>query len=149
LSATPAYFLFFVIGRAVAPLWLRFLDENRFLFLSLLVLTAGNAVIFAAPSFEILLAGACIAGFGTSAIFPANTARFTKIFGEGAARRAMPLFLSGSLGGAFTTWLIGFVSEKWENLQSGIFILLAGGLVLIVLQILIASNSYVRQTDVK
>ncbi len=149
LSATPAFFLFFVIGRGIAPLFLRFLSENKFLFLSLTVLLTGTVIISTAETFTTLVIGASIAGFGTSAIFPTNMARFTKIFGENATRKAMPLFLSGTLGGAFATWLIGFVSERYENLQSGIFVLLASGLILIILQIIIASNSLNRQISVK
>ena len=84
LSATPAFFLFFVIGRGIAPIFLRFLSENKFLFLSLFILTTGTTVILSAETFTILVVGAGISGFGTSAIFPANMARFTKIFGENA-----------------------------------------------------------------
>lgn len=149
LTATPAFFLFFVIGRGIAPIFLRILNENRFIFFSLLILLSGTVVISAAENFITLVVGAGISGFGTSAIFPANMARFTKIFGESATRKAMPLFLSGTLGGAFVTSLIGFVSEKFANLQSGIFVLLASGLILIILQFLIASNSLHRQTIAK
>lgn len=149
LSATPAFFLFFVIGRGIAPVFLRFLSENKFLFLSLIILITGTIVISWAESFTILVIGASISGFGTSAIFPANMARFTNIFGENATHKAMPLFLSGTLGGAFATWLIGFVSEKFENLQSGIFVLLASGIILIILQVIIAANSLNRQINAK
>ena len=141
LSATPAFFLLFVIGRGIAPVFLRFLSENKFLFLSLTVLMIGAIVILSAETFTTLVIGAGISGFGTSAIFPTNMARFTKIFGENATRKSMPLFLCGTLGGAFTTWLIGFVSSRFQNLQSGIFILLAASLILIILQFVIAANA--------
>lgn len=149
LTATPAFFLFFVIGRGTAPIFLRFLNENKFLFLSLSVMTLGTLVIIYAESFSVLVTGASIAGFGTSAIFPTNMARFTKIFGESATRKAMPLFLSGTLGGAFVTWLIGYVSEKYESLNSGIYILLACGIIVIFLQTIIAFNSFNRQINTK
>lgn len=144
LSAAPAFFLFFVIGRGIAPLFLRFLSVNKFLFSSLIVLLTGTIVISTAQSFVVLVVGACISGFGTSAIFPTNMARFTNFFGESATRKAMPLFLSGSLGGAITFWLIGSISEKAESLQTGILILLASCLILMVLQIIIASKSLHR-----
>ncbi len=149
LSATPAFFLFFVIGRGIAPLFLRFLSENKFLFFSLFILTFGSVVIFAADSFTILMIGASISGFGTSAIFPTNMARFTKTFGENATRKAMPLFLSGTLGGMFATQLIGLVSQTSGNLQNGIFVLLGSGIILIVLQIFIVSNSFQKRNSAK
>ncbi len=145
LTATPAFFLFFVIGRGTAPLFLRFLSVNKFLLMSLLILTFGSVVIIFAESFPVLVVGASISGFGTSAIFPTNMARFTNIFGESATRKSMPLFLVGTLGGAFATWMIGFVSEKSGNLQSGIYVLLGSGIILIFLQFLIASESFKRQ----
>ncbi len=149
LSATPAFFLFFVIGRGVAPIFLRFLNENRFLFLSLFILTFGAIVILLANNFTILVIGASISGFGTSAIFPTNMARFTKIFGENATRKAMPLFLSGTLGGMFATQLIGIISLKSGNLRSGIYVLLGSGLILLILQTIIATNSLHKHINAK
>lgn len=149
LTATPAFFLFFVIGRGTAPIFLRFLNENKFLILSLITMTLGTIVIIYAGSFAVLALGASIAGFGTSAIFPTNMARFTKIFGAAATRKAMPLFLSGTLGGAFITWLIGFISTRFDNLRSGIFVLFGTGIVLLILQFIIAAHSFQKQINAK
>jgi hypothetical protein len=64
--------------------------------------------------------------------------RFSKTFGSAAIRRATPLFICGTLGAAFTTWAIGFVSYYFGNLRSGMFVLLFSGLTLIVLQTFLA-----------
>ncbi len=129
------YFLFFVIGRGAAPVFTRFLDENKMLFSSLLTILLGMLILLFAESLFYLGIGASIAGFGTSAIFATNLARFTKIFGASASRRAMPLFIFGTLGAAFTTWIIGFISNYYENdLRLGMFVLLASVLILIILQ---------------
>lgn len=149
LTATPAFFFLFVVGRGTAPIFLRFLSENKFLLLSLLIMTLGTIVIICADGFSVLVIGASIAGFGTSAIFPTNIGRFTKIFGESATRKIMPLFFAGTLGGAFTTWLIGYVSARFSNLQSGIFVLLGAGIILIFLQIIIAADSFHKQSKAK
>lgn len=138
LSATPVFFLLFVVGRGLSPLSFRFLDENKFIFVSLLILITGIVLIILAQNYLLLLTGAAVAGFGTSAIFPTNMARFTKFFGESAPRNATPIFVCGSLGGAFITWLIGYVSNTSGNLRSGIYVLLASSLTLIFLQILIS-----------
>ena len=52
LSATPAFFLFFVIGRGIAPVFLRFLSENKFLFSSVIILITGTIVISWAEKFH-------------------------------------------------------------------------------------------------
>jgi MFS transporter, FHS family, glucose/mannose:H+ symporter len=137
LSATPVYFFLFIVGRGVAPVIFRFLSENRFLLVSLWIVAGGIILIILAESYALLLVGAGVLGFGCSAIFPTNMARFTGIFGPTATRNATPIFILGSLGGAFTTWLIGWVSNYFENLRAGIFVLLASSLILIALQIAI------------
>lgn len=149
LTATPAFFLLFVVGRGTAPIFLRFLNENNFLFLSLIIMTLGTIIVVCAESFTFLVIGASIAGFGSSAIFPTNVGRFTKIFGESATRKIMPLFFAGTLGGMFVTQLIGIVSAASGNLRSGIFVLLGTGIILLFLQIIIAANSFHRQINAK
>ena len=131
------FWLLFVIGRGVAPIFLRYLDENKLLFTNLLVILIGMGVLLLAKDVLTLAIGAAIAGFGTSSVFPTNMSRFTKTFGPSASRRAMPFFICGTLGATFTTQLIGYTSNHFNNLHSGMFILLGSGLVLIVLQIVL------------
>ena len=128
------YFLFFVVGRGIAPIFLRFLDENKLLIFNLLTAALGTIVILFAENITLLSVGAAIAGFGTSSIFPTNLSRFSKTFGAAATRRATPLFICGTLGAASTTWAIGFASNRFGNLRSGMFVLLLCGVILIVLQ---------------
>lgn len=130
------YFLFFVAGRGVAPIFLRYLSENVMLLASSLTTLAGMCVLLFAENIQTLSVGAAIAGFGTSSVYPTNLSRFTKIFGASSTRRATPLFICGTLGAASTTWLIGFVSSRYENdLRSGMSVLLASVLLTIILQI--------------
>lgn len=130
------YFLFFVAGRAVAPVFFRFLNENKILLFGLLLILLGMIVLLSAESIALLSLGASICGFGTSWIFPTNVSRFSKIFGASASRRATPLFLCGTLGATFTTWIIGYISNVYENnLRSGMFVLLGSVIILIAVQI--------------
>ena len=135
LSPTFLYFLFFVAGRGVAPVLFRFLNENKMLFLGLAIMLGGMAVVLSADGIFALSIGSCVAGFGTSWIFPANVSRFSKTFGPAATRRATPLFIAGTLGAAAVTWLIGFISNQTGSLHSGMYILIICVLLLIALQI--------------
>lgn len=144
ISATPVFFLFFVIGRGFASVFLKFLSINKFLFFSLFTLSGGIILMLIAQNYWFLLFGASITGFGTSAIFPTNLARFTRIFGESATRQAAPFFICGGLGGAFTTWFIGYVSFYSQNLRSGIFVLLISSLILIFLQITLSGKTSLK-----
>lgn len=135
LAPTFLYFLFFVIGRGIAPIFLRFLNENQMLFAGLLTILFGMGVLLFAKNVLLLGIGAAIAGFGTSSVFPTNMSRFTKTFGPSASRRAMPFFICGTLGATFTTQVIGYTSNHFSNLRSGMFILLGSGIILLFLQI--------------
>jgi len=134
LSPTLLYFLFFVIGRGVAPLLFRFLNENKMLFLGLAIVFAGMALTLSASTVATLSLGSAIAGFGTSWIFPTNVSRFSRVFGPGATSRATPLFMCGTLGAASVTWLIGFISNQTGNLRSGMYVLAISIIILIAVQ---------------
>lgn len=133
-SPTLIFFLFFVLGRGVAPFFFRFLNENKMLILGLLIVLGGMGVLLFARDVLMLSAGACICGFGTSWIFPTNVSRFSKIFGPTATRRATPLFILGTSGAAATTWLIGYLSNHFSDLRSGMFVLLGSVILLLVIQ---------------
>ncbi len=131
------YFLFFVVGRGVAPLFFRFWDENKMLLFGLITILGGMLILLFGESIITLSVGASIAGFGTSWVFPTNLSRFTKIFGASATRRATPLFISGTIGAMFTSELVGYVSYRNHDLRSGMFVLLFGILLVIGLQIIL------------
>lgn len=135
LSPTLLYFSFFVLGRGVAPILFRFLNENKMLLFGLSVVLLGMILTLSAGSVFALSIGSAVAGFGTSWIFPTNISRFSKTFGPTAARRATPLFICGTLGAASSTWLIGFISNQTGSLHSGMYVLMISVILLITLQI--------------
>ncbi|MGD9563992.1 MAG: sugar MFS transporter [Pyrinomonadaceae bacterium] len=141
-SPTFLYFLFFVAGRGVAPIYFRFMTENQVLLLDIVLMFAGMLTILFAVDLTWLSIGAAVSGFGASSVFPTNLARFTRTFGPAATRRATPLFVTGTLGGAVVTWLIGFVSNQAASLRAGMFVLLSCVAILVVVQILLAVRSH-------
>lgn len=134
LSPTFLYFLFFVAGRGIAPVYFRFMTENQVLFLDIGLMLVGMLIILSAGSLMWLSVGAAVSGFGASSVFPTNLSRFTRTFGFTATRRATPLFICGTLGGASITWMIGFVSNQADSLRAGMFVLLGCVALLILLQ---------------
>lgn len=137
-SPTFLYFLSFVAGRGLAPILFRYLSEDRVLFLDLGIMAVGMALILSAPGLGWLSLGAAVTGLGSSSVFPTNLSRFTRVFGPTATRRATPLFVCGTLGGATVTWLIGFVSNSTGTLHSGMFSLIACVVVLLIVQAFLA-----------
>lgn len=137
LAPSFLYFLFFVVGRGIAPIFLHFLNENKMLLLGILTIFLGMIVLLFAKNVFTLGLGAAISGFGTSTVFPTNMSRFTHYFGASASRRATPFFICGTLGAASTTGIIGYTSNYFNSLHSGMFILLGSSVVLILLQIIL------------
>jgi FHS family glucose/mannose:H+ symporter-like MFS transporter len=140
ISPTFLFFLFFVIGRGIAPFFFRFLNENRMLLASLVTILIGLAVALTANEILQLSIGASLAGLGTSSVFPTNVSRFSKTFGADAMRRATPLFIAGTSGATVTTWLIGFLSNRTGSLHSGMLVLVVSITVLVVLQLLLSAR---------
>ena len=134
ITPTFLFFLLFVVGRGMAPALFRYLDENKVIFISLLVILAGLALILTAAGPLQLGIGGALCGLGTSSVFPTNISRFSKAFGSEAMRRATPLFLSGTLGATTVTWLIGFLSQRLGDLRSGMYVLAVSIVLLIALQ---------------
>ena len=135
LSPTFIFYVFFVVGRGVAPAYLRYLNENRALLVSLIVILVGMGVTITASSAILLSIGAAISGVGTSSVFPTGLARFGRVFGDQAIRRAMPFFIAGTLGSMAVTWLVGFLSDQAGSLRIGMYVLVVSIAILIILQI--------------
>lgn len=138
ISPTLLFFLFFVIGRGTAPIFVRFLSTNAMLLASLFVILAGLVITISAETITGIAVGSAITGFGTSTVFPTNVSRFSQTFGASAMRHAMPLFICGTLGSMIVTWLIGYVSDATGNLRSGMAVLVFSIVVLIVVQIILS-----------
>ncbi len=140
ISAAFVYFLLLVIGRGVAPLFLRIWHEGVVVFGSLILMTLGILLILLTEDFISLTVGAAVLGFGTASVFPMNIARFTKFFGSEATKNATPLFVLGSFGGAFATWFIGYISTNFNSLRAGFSVILIFCVLLIVLQIVLSKK---------
>ena len=135
INLTVVYFTFFVLGRGLASVVSRWVSDNALIFVCSVLAVVGMSLIV---SGEILaVAGAAIAGLGSSAIFPTNMVRFTRIFGPSATRQSAPIFISGTLGAAAVSALVGLVSTRFGSLRTGIVVLLIAAISVLVLQTVI------------
>ena len=126
------FFAFLVLGRGLASIISRRLSENVLISICAITLLTGISLIVTSETLAIV--GAAIAGLGTSAIFPTNMVRFTRIFGPDATRQATPLFIAGITGAASLSWLIGLVSTGFGSLRIGIVVLLVAAVIVLGLQ---------------
>lgn len=136
INATVVFFSFLVFGRGLASVVSRRLSENFLISICSTTLLIGIFLIVVSEGAAML--GAAIAGLGTSAIFPTNMVRFTKIYGRAATQSATPLFISGICGAASLSWLIGLISAEYGSLRVGIVVLLISAAIVVALQTAIA-----------
>jgi fucose permease len=132
MNTAVVYFTFLVLGRGLASVISRRLSENLLISICAVTLLTGISLIVASEGAAIV--GAAIAGLGSSAIFPTNMVRFTRIFGPDATRHATPLFIAGITGAASLSWLIGLVSTEFGSLRIGIVVLLIAAVGVLMLQ---------------
>lgn len=135
INLTVVFFSFLVLGRGIAAIISRRISESVLISICAVTLLGGIFLIVIGEGFATI--GAAIAGLGTSAIFPTNMVRFSKIFGPAATRRATPLFIAGIAGSASLSWLIGQISTLYGELRFGIVVLLIAAFLVIMIQIAI------------
>lgn len=133
-SATPIFFLFFVLGRLIAALLARFLSNNQIIWASLTITLLGTVLLIFSSGWQTIFFSSAVLGFGLAAVFPTNMARFTETFGSAANEKTVPLFVMGSVGSITITWMIGYFSNIYNSLSAGLGVLLGAAIILIVLQ---------------
>jgi MFS transporter, FHS family, glucose/mannose:H+ symporter len=124
-----------LLGRAAAPLVLRFLTELRCYLLSIAGVFAGILLLVEARIPAMLLAGACCAGLMLAPIYPLTIALFLERAGD--SRNAGWVFAVSGFGGAILPWITGFVSAATGSLRSGLMITLAADLGILLLSLFI------------
>lgn len=145
ISPVFVYFVMFVAGRAAAPVILRFVRESTMIPIGLGFMLAGVLILLFAGSVGTLVAGAALAGFGTSWIFPINISRFHSFVDDRGKVDATPFFLMGTFGAAVSTWMIGYVSDAAGSLRTGMAVLLVCVLLLIAIQTILFVVTKTRQ----
>lgn len=134
LSAVFIFFIFFVLGRLVGAVLARFLSSSRIIWASLTITLLGAILLMLSSGWQTIFFSSAILGFGLSAVFPTNMARFTETFGAAANEQTVPLFVMGSVGSITITWLIGYFSNAYNSLSAGLGVLIGAAVLLIVLQ---------------
>jgi fucose permease len=131
-ATATVFWMAFLLGRLFAPLFLRLITEKMFVLISLLIGLIGAALLLIPPQHSLISVGTAFAGFGLAPVFPTLFAQFTKQFGETGATKW--LFVSSTIGGAFLTWLVGFLSTASGSLRSGLAVTFFCFLTMLILQ---------------
>jgi len=131
---TPSFFYFaLTVGRWLAPLFLRVVDEIRLVQAGLLIACGGMLLFARAHSLAGVALSAFAAGFGLSSVYPVTIAMLSREFGSAATRVGSLMFVLSNLGGGCLPWLVGVSSSRFGTLKAGLAVPLIGGGIMFVL----------------
>jgi FHS family glucose/mannose:H+ symporter-like MFS transporter len=118
--APSAFWAAILTGRALSPLFLRFLSVGRLILCGLAVALIGIGVMLLTRDVGALFCGVVLAGFGFAPVFPSLVALLPQCFAASAPRIAGYFFAVAPFGGATIPFLTGWISQRVANLQAGL-----------------------------
>ena len=115
-----------LVGRALAPLALKFKRETGVANLGLSLALLGGVALVMARGTTLIAAGSLLTGVGLASIYPISVSLLAAWFGSSSRRVSGAVFASGNIGGALMPLMVGTVSTLAGNLRFGFFVPLAG-----------------------
>jgi FHS family glucose/mannose:H+ symporter-like MFS transporter len=124
---TPSFFhAALMLGRWLAPLFLRRIEEIRLVQVGLLVACAGMAGLILSHGLRGVVASACLAGLGLSCVYPITISLLSREFGSAPARLGSVMFFLSNIGGGLLPWTVGVSSSYFGSLKAGLAVPLIG-----------------------
>jgi fucose permease len=131
---TPSFFYAaLMLGRWLAPLVLRKIDEIKTAQAGLSVACLGMAGLILSRTMPLVVVSVSVAGLGLAAIYPITIARLSQEFGPAAARAGSIMFTVANFGGASLPWLVGYASHRFHDLRVGLAVPLTAAVLMYVL----------------
>ena len=124
---TPSFFYAsLMLGRLLAPVLLRGMNEIILVRAGLTLGCAGTAGLMLSHGLGGVLASVCAAGLGLSCVYPISIAMLSKEFGPASSQIASLMFVLSNIGGALLPWIVGIAGNRFGTLQAGLFVPLLG-----------------------
>jgi fucose permease len=132
-TMTPSFYWgALLLGRAFAPIILRFHSAITIARAGLGVAMLGGLALVAAHDMKLVVVGAVLAGLGLASIFPISVSLLPGWFGSSARRASGAVFASGNIGGAVVPWFMGEVSTHAAGLRAAFLVPLLGASAMLV-----------------
>jgi len=122
-----------LLGRAVAPRVLRYLEENKLVYAGLTLAVLGMAVVLLSSNRGGIRIGGGLAGFGLAPIYPVLVSWLTRARSIDVARSGGLFFACAGIGGAVLPWLVGALSAKTGSLHLALSCTLASSVLMLLL----------------
>jgi fucose permease len=116
------YYGFLMLGRGVAPLFLRRVPQLAISVGGLVLAVVGAAIIALSNAPHVLYVGAALAGFGLAPQYPIYVTWLAAIFGDDSSWIGSLFFGAAGIGGGAVPWLVGIISSNTGSLRAGLYI---------------------------
>jgi fucose permease len=124
---TPSFFYAaLMLGRWVAPLLLRTIDEIRLVQAGLVTACAGMAGLVLSHGLRGVVVSACLAGLGLACVYPITISLLSREFGSASSRIGSLMFTLSNIGGGLLPWMVGVSSNHFGTLKTGLAVPLLG-----------------------
>jgi MFS transporter, FHS family, glucose/mannose:H+ symporter len=118
--AVAVFWAALLLGRALTPVMLTRVPEQRLYRVSVFATIAGVLVLLSAHTPLTILSGAAVTGLSLAPLFPLILALFLAEIGE--SNNTGWVFAVAGLGGAVLSWLTGIVSSDTGSLRIGLLV---------------------------
>jgi fucose permease len=115
-----------MLGRWVAPLLLRSIDEIRLVQGGLLVACAGMGGLVLSHELWGVVLSASLAGLGLACVYPITISLLSREFGAASAQFGSVMFTLSNIGGGSLPWMVGVTSNHFDSLKAGLAVPLIG-----------------------
>jgi MFS transporter, FHS family, glucose/mannose:H+ symporter len=131
---TPSFFYAaLLVGRWVAPLVLRAIDDIKVARAGILLACVGIGGLISTGTLSGIMVSASIAGLGLAAVYPITISLLARQFGTAATRVGSIMFAMANLGGASLPWLVGYFSTRFGAIKTGLVVPLAAAVLMFML----------------
>jgi fucose permease len=143
----PAFFWgALLLGRLVAPVFLRKISEDALLRIDVIMAVLAGLIVPFAKSSSVLFGALAVLGFAFSSAYPNLIARMTREF-ESRPTASGWLFSAASIGATVLPWAVGAVSSRFGLVQAGIFVPVLASALMAAIQMLRAPEMRARSTS--
>ncbi len=124
---TPSFFYAaLMVGRWIAPLLLRSVDEIRLVQVGLVLACGGMGGLVLSHELWGVVLSACLAGVGLSSVYPITISLLSREFGASSTRIGSVMFTLSNIGGGLLPWMVGVSSNHFGTLKAGLAVPLIG-----------------------
>jgi MFS transporter, FHS family, glucose/mannose:H+ symporter len=117
-----------MLGRWLAPLVLRRVEDLSLARMSIVIACAGMAALVVSHGMLSVVISTSVAGFGLAAVYPITISLLPREFGDSATRVGTIMFTTANLGGSLLPFLVGLCSNRFHNLRIGLLVPLVAAL---------------------